>query len=440
MKQKVIQILRCIAVWAASLALLTGLMFLTALIPDENIKDNLIESGLTLMKAEPHEPVTENMYHSIQDNYADAVLLGVISGVSSENPVYTAINTMYYDGGDKGESHGIVASAAGVKPNTDYTRYWHGSMIVLRPLLTFADIDSIKIISAFVMLFLASLSCYMLIKRKNTDIAVIFVLSLAMVQAFYVPISLEYIIVFTIMLALCPFYIQFSGNNTALLLLSVLGGTVTAFTDFLTTETMTLLVLLLLVLFIRIKDGSFSAKSDAGFASGCGAGWFLSYIFTFVSKWVLATIVTGENKFTAALESFAERTSGNAEEFENPVQQSFSALAANLTMLFPGPDRINPVAMLLGFGISALLAVFIIFKFRGNPSKGMIVILAVTAVLPALRFMVLGNHSYLHCFFTYRALMSSIMSVLGIIWFSLDRRKLPFSRQPEIKSVKKRKV
>lgn len=429
MKRVIFDIVKCLAVWLGAMAILVGLLTLTACIPNDAINENLINSGLELLKSEPHPPLTENAYHSIQDNYADAILLGVIANVSAEEPFTSAINTMYNDGGDKGEGYGLIASAAGVKPNTDYTRYWHGSMLVLRPMLTFADINGIKAISAVVMLALLSVSCFMLVKRRNTGGAVVFVLSLLAVQAFYVPFSLEFIIAFTVMLILCPFYIHFSGNNNILLLLSVLGGTLIAFTDFLTTETITLLVPLLLVFFIRINEnGAGSFKENITLVMKCGGGWLSAYALTFVSKWALASVVTGENKFTAAIASLTERTSGNVTDFDNPAEQIFSAVGANLSMLFPSPDRISPVVILISIllYIAAPFAVFL--KYRKNIPQGIAPLFAVIAIIPVVRFMTLSNHSYLHCFFTYRALSVTVMAMLGLAWYSF-----------KIKPVKKKK-
>ena len=45
------------------------------------------------------------------------------------------------------------------------------------------------------------------------------------------------------------------------------------------------------------------------------------------------------------------------------------------------------------------------------------------AALPVVRICVLMNHSYLHNFFTYRALMASIMAVLGLVWYRIGGSK-----------------
>ena len=37
-----------------------------------------------------------------------------------------------------------------------------------------------------------------------------------------------------------------------------------------------------------------------------------------------------------------------------------------------------------------------------------------------LRFLVLNNHAYLHCFFTYRALVTLIFAALAALWFNIE--------------------
>lgn len=44
-----------------------------------------------------------------------------------------------------------------------------------------------------------------------------------------------------------------------------------------------------------------------------------------------------------------------------------------------------------------------------------ILLLAVTALIPYVRYLVLHNHSYIHFFFTYRAQVATIMAIVLII-------------------------
>lgn len=438
MKNALLGIVKCIAVWIITLSVLIGLLVASACIPNEKINDSLTAAAMEYMPEEPRPVFNPTAYHSIQDNYADVILLGIISCVSSGDPFTSSINTIYYDGEDYGPAYGLYASVLGVKGNTDYTRYWHGSMTFIRPLLTITDISGIKTVSGVVMIILTGISCFMLFRRKNAAAAVILILSLLSVQAFFVTLSLEYIVAFMVMLFLLPLYIFFAEKDNVLLLLSVSGGTLIAFNDFLTAETITFFVPFLIVLFIRIRNKSFGGfKEGLILTAKCGGGWLTAYIFTFVSKWVFATAVTGENKFTAAIASVNERTSGSAADFDNPVEQIFSALFANLSMLFPTPEKISPIAVILAVIIYIGIPVVFILAFRKKEKSGIIPLLLIIAAVPIVRFLLLSNHSYLHNFFTYRALCITVIAMLGAAWYSLDKNKLPFFKQTESVPSKK---
>ena len=71
----------------------------------------------------------------------------------------------------------------------------------------------------------------------------------------------------------------------------------------------------------------------------CGVAWFLSYSGAYIVKWSAASLVTGENKFAAALTSVEERLVGEAEELD-PVAQFFLAPLANISTLFGGTARV----------------------------------------------------------------------------------------------------
>ena len=97
--------------------------------------------------------------------------------------------------------------------------------------------------------------------------------------------------------------------------LSVICGAMTAFFDFLTTETMVILVPLILVVTIRSMDGRLEdLKKSVKWLTCCILAWVTAYVGTFLVKWTIATIVTGENHFLTAMASVGERISGSVDE------------------------------------------------------------------------------------------------------------------------------
>lgn len=77
-------------------------------------------------------------------------------------------------------------------------------------------------------------------------------------------LSLEYQPVFLLTLVLCPLYLWLEKKGDQwLTLLSVAAGTAVAFFDFLTTETLTLLLPLILVMAVRTKEGRLSPMRES---------------------------------------------------------------------------------------------------------------------------------------------------------------------------------
>ena len=404
--------------------MLVALLFLSALVPNSKIAKQLSDSAVTIMAENPQQPINNKIFHSIKDNYADVVLLGVIAGVDSNNPVVTSLNTRYYDGEDKGEAYGLYCVVNnGAVSNRDYTRYWHGTMIFLRPLLTFLNLNGIKILNAVVLVLLVGINIALLWKKKQKAAAVIFAASLVAVECWYIPFSIEYTIDFAVMLAVMPLFITLEKDDKGLVLISAAVGTVTAFMDFLTVETITLLVPLMTAFFIRLDDNrANSLKDNLRLFLFCGISWGGAYAATFAAKWLLASIATGGNMFAAAMSAAGERAVGSTRAGSLPMQIIY-AWGANLSALFITSKQIGFVPIIIGIPIFAVVLFFIAKKRFFHFKKETTPIFIAAAAIPFLRYALLSNHSLLHSYFTYRAEMITVMALLGMVWYTKNTVK-----------------
>lgn len=424
--KRISAILRRAAVFAASVLALWAALFAAAAIPNERIYDNMLASALYFKDKEPF-PLNSQM-RLVQDNYADVILLNVTWNMGSGEPFSAALNTAYFDGNDGtndyGENWGFYQAVEGTAPNTDYSRYWHGMSAIIRPMMLFTDIGGIKLIGMIAAFVLLAGNAALLLKKRQFFAAGALVAAFLCVHVWNIGISLEYQPAVLVTLALLPFFIIFEKNNGALSILSVISGVMIAFFDFLTCETLTILVPLIIVFIMRKQENRLPALKDSVLLTvKCGAAWLLSYAGTFLVKWTAASIVTGENKFSAALASVEERFVGGAEEL-SPVAQFFLAPAANLSTLFGGAKRVEWGVIAAGLVISVLIlgAVFYLFRSREKFDRSFTLIMMILGALPFVRFFLLNNHSYLHEFFTYRALASSILAVFAGVWFTLEFR------------------
>ena len=417
-------ILKCIGVFFITIAALWVLLILTSLIPNGKIRTNMFGSAEQYNGAAPfYQSAGRN---TVTDNYADVILLNVLWNIKSDDAFVSSLDTKYYDGDDgvtdRGENYGLFSAVfEDTPPNTDYSRYWHGSVIFIRPLMLLGDVRAVKLAGIIFTLLFLIIDCIMLIKRRQGFAAAALVISFAAVQMYNIRLSLEYMPTVLICLGMLPFFVSLEKRgDVPLSVLSIICGTMTAFFDFLTTETLTILIPLIIIMMTRKNEGRFEGfKRELATSAKCGVSWVCAYLCTFLVKWTAASIVTGENKFTAAISSAEVRVNGEAEEL-SPVMQMIFAPLANISAMFGGYERVSPANIIAGLFITATLSAGIFFIFRRGEKcsgKGFARLMLVLGLVPYLRYIVLNNHSYLHEFFTYRAQAASVLALMGAVWF-----------------------
>ncbi len=415
------KILIHIGAFAAAIALLWGALILTSLIPNEKILDNMLTSAESYIDPDPFSFENGKKFNAVADNYADVILQNILWNIKSDDPFVSSLDTKYFDGEEFGVNWGYYAALNGYQPNADYTRYWHGSVVFIRPLMLFTTVKGVKFIGFSAAVLLALTVCGLLIKRKQYFAAGAFALSLICVQFYNIRLSLEYIPMFNVTLAACICFICLEKKGDGVLtVLSVISGVSTAFFDFLTAETLSVLLPLLLVFIIREQENrSGQLRDDLILTAKCGGCWAAAYAGTFLVKWTAASAVTGENKFVSALTSAEVRFGGTAEEMPL-IKQIFMAPLANISTMFGGERRVDSVRVIVGLLLTVLVfgGIYFLFRRRGV-NKAITVICLILGLLPYLRFMVLSNHSYLHEFFTYRAQAVSVMALCAAVWFNL---------------------
>jgi len=219
----------------------------------------------------------------------------------------------------------------------------------------------------------------------------------------------------------------FVSEEIHLLVFFTLAGTATCFFDFLTSETLTLLLPLIMVLVTRaVPDKSdrerkfrISPKRVMQLMVFCSLAWGISYALTYLAKWSLAAAISPDITFADALGYAEVRASGEVDKAVFPLP--IEALLRNLAMLpilsMPGTD--TGIYAVVGIALAAALVYLVLM---GRKPSGLAVpgLIALLSLVPYLRFMVLANHSTLHHFFTYRAQAASIIAFAAFLVLSAD--------------------
>lgn len=424
-----------------------GCLIAVACIPRTGIQHNLEESSALLNEHEVFFYASASNPASRIDRYADSILLNITYYYDSEHPVTSVLRSSYYHTDSENENANLqYALENHPEPTLDYNRYWHGSIAILRPLLLIFNLKQIYILLGCSLLILTVLLILCLIRyHYGRSTILCFLAGLVMISVWYVPFSLEYIWTFLLMLLACILVtVLYEKGPRSLWLLLMSFGSLTAYFDFLTTETLTLLVPLALIL-IKAYQPASGRQSESvfhltTFSDGIRFSlpacllWLVSYVGTWSLKWGIGSLILHENLFRSALSQASFRLSGAIDITDQGVVDGttmmLQAIPRNLYYLFPfsylGQHAV-PVICLTLFGI----AFFYYMTRRGSHVNPLPLLLGLLACAPLLRYLILSNHSYIHCFFTYRALFATIFCIGTAVcqgvdadWLKKNWRKL----------------
>jgi|GEM_PF-1021524 len=422
-------VLQSLLAFFLTVLFLWGLLTLAAAIPNEAISDTMLQSAMWYSDTEPFQLKDGKRLFAVSDNYADCILLGVSHYMGESDAFLSALDTKYY----RGEKDGLGVNTAfflaltdDAPADTDYSRYWHGMAAFVRIVHLFGTVKTIKWIGFTAFILFALLTVGILIKQKNYKTAIALVAAILCMQPWNIRLSMEYQSPFVICFLLCPMYLYFERRNEKMLpILSVIGGVMTAFFDFLTCETVAILLPLLLITSVRLEEGrNGTGKATFRMLFGLGFAFFASYAGTYLVKWGLASLVTGENKFALALSSAELHSIGDAATNLAPHNTFLRILLspiANLTVLFGGTARIEGMRVVLGLLLSAAILGSVLYLFKKKTICRGIGFLPLLGSVVFLRYAVLNYHSYVHAFFTYRALIAPVFAVFVILLFCIER-------------------
>lgn len=418
----------------ASIIICIVLLFLTSLIPQSALQKNMEKSADYYSNHQMFDHVTHFMFLSRQDNYADCILTNIIYHIDQSDLLHSVLRASYYNPEDESVTDSFAyAVHHKVNANVDYSRYWHGSMVVLRPLFVLFDITGVRLALGVIILFMTIWFEILLFQNRYSFYGICYALGLLVVAAWMCAFCIEYAMPFVVLsvelpvlfLALAKSFNDVDkkdGRTPGLVLWTVLScaGIVTAFVDFLTTETITFTMAYVLYLVLKERFHQIkSLKEECLCFVKSGIIWFGSYAFMMLFKWIVALAVLGKEAFFAALSQAALRMNGDATlgnvtgaKTVSDFERISGALWRNVGCIFPFRDEMSLKGTFLYLLLIGFVAFCIWYLFRKKPKDCLNKMLLIVSMLPFLRFFVLNNHSYIHFFFTYRALLVVIVVVL----------------------------
>lgn len=420
------KVLKLIVLYFTFLAILISISCIVNLIPRSVLKDNFVESVNYIEK----KSLSKNCFYylidkldcSLQDGYADLVLMNIIYNFDNKSPLKSFMYSKYYVGKRMNALESFKDTLTDYKnPNKEYLRYYHGSMIFLKPLFVLFSLNEIIILINIIAIILLSFLIKQLWKYK--DIIIIMIVSLIVSNAYFGLFSLEYAGNILLMLLFANICVYFEKNNKDYYsYLFLISGLITCFTDFLTTETLTFLFPISLVILIRCKDKKFNFKENLLFVIKMGVVWFTSYTITWFSKWIISSIILNINSFNYVTDRAAERMYGLVNK--NYFYQIIYSILKNVLMLIPFVFINKYDYRLLVFAIFVLFIFSFYFIFKKNDKDHKSLLLFLLGCIPILRLSLLSNHGYIHYFFSYRALIPTVMLWIYALYYGTDWKEV----------------
>ena len=411
-------IIRYVVVFCLLIVSYLAFAFISIYLPEGRIKRSVeksVEMG-DIMTDYPRAIVNKEVCR--MDCYTDALILNQVYSSSKQEPL-RSVMLVPSIGDENDKTEWLNAAVTGVtEPIHNYPRYWHGSTFFTRWVMLLCGRYANLQLFLFYTSSLALLALFMLLCRKrNYQLAICLFLAMLLLKCYVSQFLIQLYPAFFISIVSAIFATLLKSRDKLRLLLFVTGS-LTAYFDLMTTPLLTLGLPLLVIL----ADDSIEKENYGSILKEIiiiSVLWGVGYASTWVAKWIIATLLTGTNVIADAISISKYRINGvvSGEIASVSSITVWDSLYANLSKC--------PLGLILV--IILLLAITACFAFNKKGVKKAVVYLFV-ALFPLLYYMVVANQTYVHCWFTYRALVVTVAGVLMALSSIIDWKRLKKTR------------
>ena len=405
-------------------AILAGVVLLTAVyaLPTARMRHN-VSISLPYILSEGDRYQWAPYHNGTElDGFTDAIMLGNAIYAGSGSPLGDALVNprMEFTPGDSVPVDSLSRYAQGAEDGRQvtYARYWHGYLVLLKPLLLFFSLSDIRMMNAALQLILAAGVLLLAFRKRGLRLALPMGLALLVLNPVSTALSMQFSSIYYLtLLGLLIMLLTESWDRSWGYLVFLFLGIGTAFFDFLTYPACAVGTCLALQALMSRADG----KTRLLKTVGSGAAWAFGYGGMWSGKWLAASLITGNSVMRDAVEQAQYRSGGEVTAAEGGVSATFGAvLSRNLGVLA------NPAAAVIVLALLGLLVWLLVTKrCRFALERASLLSLAIAFAVPFVWYFLLRNHSLVHCWMTYRNLSAAVFALSGGLCFGLKGNGSP---------------
>ncbi len=404
--------LKTVSVLLIASILAVLLLFAVYSLPADKMTNNARKSSEIFSDEGSYKKFFDSESYQL-DNFTDATMINEAI-FDYDGDALEAAMLSYHGGFNVG---GLVNYLNGNGNLYSYSRYWHGYLIFLKPLLLIFSIKGIRILNLILQVLLLFGICFALWKKQKKMI-IPYLVSLLFINPFVISQSMQFSCIYYLMnialLIIVLFYDKLKEKGY-LKFAFLIFGILTSFFDLLTYPSATLTVPLIAVIWF---DESETFKDKFLTIFKLCAFWAIGYFGFWILKWAIGSIITHQNLFKDALSQAQTRIDGDISYAPSKILVYFAFLI-----------NIKPLINIKNAVILCVIAIcmcYLIVKYKKEYkiAKSQIFSFVIIALIPIVWQLVLHNHSYEHYWFTFRAYVGTIFALLSIFAYGFKDIKL----------------
>lgn len=379
-------------------------------INDENWQESLLQ--LSTEGWFPEVPSTAGEFGSFQSMNPTALEL------ATDNLM---VKMALYDGNDSGYIQAFRCFSTHTGYQQEYSRYWHGYVVILRFLFMFFNYYEVRIINGICQVLIFSAIIHFLLNYKGLRYAMALGTSYMLLMPMALAQCLQYSWIFYVSFGALLVYLKFRTyleQGERYIYFFLLTGAFTSYLDLLTYPLLTWGLVIVWWLLLQEREENVVDNIKKVIISAIS--WLSGYTVMWIGKWGIGSLVLKENLFKKAI---SEALLWTVNKGENAISLSdrLQALFINWKMY---------AYKLYIFILMVWILYVVIRGIWGYVKDPRIPALFLIGFSSIVWYIALAGHSTVHHIFTHKIYGVSIAAFLGIALVS-------FKGKPRVPSVKR---